>query len=146
MGWIVALVALAVLIPLNKRYKGKQKNKQVKTGVTLFILATAFTVGCGFAFTIIGRWFAAALMWVFEVFPAEATAALPVAVTVLVLLSASADVLYDRKADKTALGCFIVLPILLYLVVGGSLGVQGGDIVQQVNVQVAQWVRTTGGA
>jgi hypothetical protein len=145
MGWLVALPAMAVLYALNKRIKGKQKGRG-KAVVALFTLAVAAVVGCGLAYTFLGRWFAGILRWGAGLLPGDVSAAIPVAVTVLVLLWASADVLYDRVADRGAQICAVMLPTLLYLVVGGALGAQGGDVVHQVNTEMAAWVRQLGGA
>lgn len=150
MGFVVALPALAVLFVLNKRIKGKPKGKQAKASVAIFTLVVAFTVGCGIAYSFAGRWFASAVAWVAglvaDVSGSGIDRAAPLALTVLALLWATADVLYDRKADKGAQFSMIVLPTLLALVVGGQLGASGGNAVQAFFAQAHTLISQLGGA
>jgi uncharacterized membrane protein len=146
MGFVVALPALAVLIGLNKRIKGKPKNKQAKAGVALFTLVVAFAVGCGIAYTFLGRWGASAVSWLAGLAGSGIEHAAPLALTVLAILWATGDVLYDRKADKGAQFAVIVLPTLLALVVGGQLGASGGNAVNEFFVQAHSVVSQLGGA
>jgi uncharacterized membrane protein len=150
MGLIVALPAMAVLFVLNKRFKGKQKGKQRKATVAIFTLVVAFAVGCGIAFSFLGRWFAAFVTWLSHLLSSltnqHLTGPLTLALTVLALLWATADVMYDRKADKGAQFAVILLPTLLALVVGGQLGASGGNAVQTTFDQMFHLVGQMGGS
>lgn len=150
MGLVVALPALAVLFVLNKRIKGKPKGRQGKAAVAVFTLVIAFAVGCGIAYSFLGRWGASALSWVAGLLASFAGAgvenAVPLALTVLAILWATGDVLYDRTADKGAQFAVIVLPTLLALVVGGQLGASGGNAVSVFFTQAHSIVSQLGGA
>ena len=150
MGLVVALPALAVLFVLNKRIKGKPKGKQAKAAVAIGTLVIAFAVGCGIAYSFLGRWGASALSWSAGLLAGFAGSgvehAVPLALTVLAILWATGDVLYDRKADKGAQVAVIVLPTLLALVVGGQLGTSGGNAVEAFFAQAHTLVSQLGGA
>ncbi|MCP2340188.1 hypothetical protein [Actinomadura rupiterrae] len=143
-GLVVALPALLVLIALNKKHKGKPKNKLAKAIIGIAILLMAFTVGCGFAYSFVGRWAAAAVStaagWI------SAGGGLAIGLTVVGILWATADVMYDRKADKGAQGWLIVLPTLLALVVGGQMGATGGHAVAVFFDQAHTLLTRMGGA
>lgn len=162
MGLVVALPAMAVLFVLNKRFKGNGKGKRRKAGqethghgrrqaiVAMLTLLVAFAVGCGLAYSFVGRWFAAFVTWLSRGLSAltdqPLTAPIALALTVLALLWATADVLYDRKADKGAQVAVILLPTLLALMVGGALGASGGNAVQVSFDQMFHLVGQMGGS
>jgi hypothetical protein len=149
MGFIVALPCMAVLYVLNKRIKGKQKGKQPKAIVSIFTLLVAFAVGCGLAYSFAGRWFADLVSFggrfISSISHTHLTNAIALALTLLAILWASADVLYDRKADKGAQIAVVLLPTLLALVVGGQLGASGGNAVQTSFDQLFSLVGQMGG-
>ncbi|MFC5186995.1 hypothetical protein [Actinomadura harenae] len=126
-GLVVALPALLVLVALNKKHKGKPKNKLAKAVIAALVLLMAFTVGCGFAYSFVGRWIASGVSGLAHLIGAGG--GLAIGLTVVGILWATADVMYDRKADKGAQGWLIFLPTLLALVVGGQLGATGGQAV-----------------
>lgn len=150
MGWIVGIVCLAVLVGINKWVKGKggKRGKKVIALVTMFFAAAC---GCGFAYTVLGRWGAGFLSWATGTVagwfgePAVATA-LHIGLVALLVLCAAADIAYDRKADKGAQVAAVMLPTLLYLVIGGAMGQHGGEAVRMVNTEVASVITQLGGS
>ena len=145
-GWLIALPFLVALRVINKRFKGKG---QAKTAVSVVTMSVAFIAGCGLAFTFAGEWFAAALSFGARVagkVSPDLGAAIPIAATVLAVLVAVADLAYDRKADRGAQIAAVLMPTLLALVVGGSMGATGGEAVRTVNSSVTSFMSQLGGA
>jgi hypothetical protein len=96
-------------------------------------MVVALAAGCGLCFTFVGSWYATLISWsarmLGDIAGADLSWALPLALTLLMLGWAAGDILADRKADKGAQFAALVLPTLLVLVVGGTLGHTGGDAV-----------------
>lgn len=124
-GFAVALPALGLLYVINKRLK--VKGKALKTVVAVLTMVTAFAVGCGIAFTFLGQWVARGVAWL-ESFTGFGRG-VAVALTIVAVGIALADVLSDRKADRGAQFAAILAPTLLLLVAGGFLGTTGGGAV-----------------
>lgn len=147
MGWIVALPALVALYVINKRFKGKKKIKKVIAVVTMAVAAIA---GVGLVFTFIGVWTADLVAWaartITKLSGENFGIAIPLALTLLAVGIAAADIAFDKKADKGAQISAVFFPVLLALVVGGALHKTGGDAVHQVNQQMQVYMTRLGGS
>lgn len=153
MGWVVALPALATLWALNKKFRGKggKGRGKAKTIIALVTMGTAAVAGCGIAYTFAGRWLAGLVGWVSGTAAGVAgeagiAMAIPIAITVGLVLVAAADLAYDRVADKGAQIAVAVLPTMLFLVVGGALGETGGEAVRTVTTQMSTVIGQLGGS
>lgn len=148
MGWVVLLPTAAVWWVVNKKVNPHGRSASIVSIITMLLAAIA---GCGLAYTFAGRWIAAFVSWVGR-FLASLTgeagiaSGVAIAVTLLVLLIAVADIAYDKRADKGAQMSAFLMPTLLALVIGGSLGATGGGAVQEVTTNVATFVSQIGGA
>lgn len=146
MGWIVLLPAWAALFVISKRVNPRRGANVV----SILTMVVAFAAGLGLAYTFLGRWFAAVVGWVgataSNISGEDLSRGVPVALTLLVLLIAVADIAYDKKADKGALVSAMLLPTLLMLVVGGALGETGGDAVRTSYAQLATMMNQLGGS
>jgi uncharacterized membrane protein (DUF485 family) len=151
LGIVVALPATALLLVLNKKFKGKPKNKQFKMSISLAILLVAFVLGCGLAYCVLGHWIAAIISFGAGLLAAvlhqqEITSAVPFALALLAIGWATADVAFDRKADKGAQVSLIILPVLVCLMIGGSLGASGSNAVSVTFDRAFQLIGQMGGA
>lgn len=146
MGWIVALPALVALYVINKKFKGKGKAKKIIAIVTMVVAGLA---GVGLTFTFLGSWTATVVGWIgraiTDVSGDDLTRAVPLALTLLAILGAAADVAFDKKADKFAQFSMVLLPTLLVLVVGGALHKTGGGAVDSINQQARMFMTRLGG-
>lgn len=148
MGWVVLLPTAAVWWVVNKKVNPRGRSASAVSIITMLLAATA---GCGLAYTFAGRWIAAFVAWVGR-FLANLTgeagiaSGVAIAVTLLVLLVAVADIAYDKRADKGAQFSAFLMPTLVALVIGGSLGATGGGAVQEVTNNVASFMSQIGGA
>lgn len=148
MGWVVLLPTAAVWWVVNKKVNPRGRAASAVSIITMLLAAIA---GCGLAYTFAGRWLAAGVAWSGRVLAditgePGITSGIAIAVTLLVLLMAVADVAYDKRADNGAQISAFLMPTLLALVIGGSLGATGGDAVQQVTSNVAAFMGQIGGA
>lgn len=135
MGWLVALPTLAALYVINKRVNPRNRGRIIVAVITMLVAAAA---GCGLAYTFAGDWTAGAISWVGGFFHNNDTAAgLNIALVVLFGGIAVADIAFDRTADKGAQFAAIIMPTLLALVIGGSLGKTGGDAVKATRDHMA---------
>lgn len=148
MGWVVLLPTAAVWWVVNKKVNPRGRGASTVSIITMLLAAIA---GCGLAYTFAGRWIAAFVSW-FGRMLASLTgeggiaAGVAIAVTVALLLFAIADIAYDRRADKGAQFSAFLMPTMLALVIGGTLGQTGGGAVSSVTSQVAAFVSQMGGA
>lgn len=149
MGWVVLLPTAAVWWVVNR--KVNPRGGRGASAVSIITMLLAATAGCGLAYTFAGRWIAAFVSWVGR-FLADMTgeagiaAGVAIAATLLVLLIAVADIAYDKRADKGAQFSAFLMPTLLALVIGGSLGATGGGAVQEVTTNVSTFMGQIGGA
>lgn len=148
MGWIVLLPTAAVWWVVNKKVNPRGRSATAVSIITMLLAAIA---GCGLAYTFAGRWIAAAVAWVGRFLAnltgeAAIATGLAIAVTLLVLLIAVADIAYDKRADRGAQMSAFLMPTLLALVIGGSLGATGGGAVQEVTTNVSTFMSEIGGA
>lgn len=146
-GWIVALPALAVLYVINKRIKGKlNKGRDTVAVITMLV---AVIVGCGLAFTFVGKLLAGFVSGCGHLLNSmtgeNIGIAVPIALTLVWAGIAIADIAVDRQADKGAQWAAALMPTLLALVIGGTMGVSGSSAVSQVNTRVASFVTTNFG-
>jgi hypothetical protein len=148
MGWVVLLPTAAVWWVVNKRVNPHGKGASAVSVIAMLLAAVA---GCGLAYTFAGRWLAAGVAW-FGRFLANLTgeagiaSGIAIAVTLLVVFIAVADIAYDKKADRGAQMSAFLMPTLLALVIGGSLGATGGGAVQEVTANVSTFMSQIGGA
>ena len=146
MGWLVALSMAALLYVFNKRVNPRGRSTNAVAIITVII---AMGVGCGLAFTFVGRWIAGGISAIASgltnVTGESMTIAVPIAITIIAVGVAVADIAYDKKADSGAQFAAVLMPILLALVVGGAAGKTGGDAVRSVNVQIASVMTDFGG-
>lgn len=148
MGWVVLLPTAAVWWVVNRKVNPHGRGASAVSVITMLLAAIA---GCGLAYTFAGRWIAAAVAWLGR-FLANMTgeagiaSGIAIAVTLLVLLIAVADIAYDKKADRGAQMSAFFMPTLLALVIGGSLGATGGGAVQEVTTNVSTFMGQIGGA
>lgn len=146
MGWVVFIAALAMLYVFNKRVNPRRGQNAVAVATMLL----AGIAGCGMAFTFVGRWLAAIVSWAGRIaanLANEPGVALAVSIGVTLLMAgiAVADISFDKRADKGAQFAALLMPTLLAVVIGGSLGHTGGDAVRTVNTSVASFVTQLGG-
>jgi tellurite resistance protein TehA-like permease len=145
MGFVVALPALAALWVLMSRKLKKLKSKK---GFPVLIMAVALAAGVGLCFTFVGSGIAAGVALLVKLASSFTSADLswagPLAITLLFLGWAIGDIASDRKADKGAVFSALILPTLLVLVVGGSLGAVGGNAVQETFTQLQALVAHLG--
>lgn len=144
MGWLVALPTLAALYVINKRIKGKVRKPTLQDIVAVATMAVAALAGCGLVFTFFGDWTAGLVGWIAGFFHDRyASVGVALALVVIFVGIAVADIAFDRQADKGAQFAAIIMPTLLVLVIGGSLGNNGGGAVKSTRDQVAnvmlQW-------
>ncbi|TDD97680.1 hypothetical protein [Actinomadura rubrisoli] len=145
MGWVVLLAGLATLYVFNKRVNS-QRNAKAVAVITMLLAATA---GCGLAHTVVGKGVAGSVSFVGKgaadlADEPDLVLAVSVAVTIIMVGIAVADISFDKQADKGAQFAAVVMPTLLALVIGGSLGKTGGDAVETVNTKVAAFVSDLG--
>jgi lysylphosphatidylglycerol synthetase-like protein (DUF2156 family) len=148
MGWVVLLPTAAVWWVVHKKVNPRGRGASSVSILTMLLAAVA---GCGLAYTFAGRWVAAFVAWVGQVLAnitgeSGIASGAAVAVTLLVFLFAVADIAYDRRADRGAQFSAFLMPTLLALVIGGSLGETGGGAVQEVTTNVAAFMSQIGGA
>jgi energy-converting hydrogenase Eha subunit A len=151
LGIVVALPATALLLVLNKKFKGKPKNKHFKISISLAILLVSFVLGCGIAYCFLGHWIAAILSFLAGILSAifhqhEIAVAVPFALAILAIGWATADIAFDRKADKGAQISLIILPVLLCLMIGGQFGASGSNAVSVTFDQAFHLIGQMGGA
>jgi hypothetical protein len=134
MGLLVAIPAAALLWVINKRLKGRGRNRWLKDCIALITLTIAMAVGAGLAYSFVGRWAATALIWTTgfagNLAGVSLSKAVPLAFALIGVVWVVCDVAFDRVADKGAQAWTIVLPTLLALMVGGRMGATGGGAVQ----------------
>lgn len=135
MGWLVALPTLALLYLFNKKVNPRGKGQ---TAVSVLTMLIAFCAGCGLAYTFIGNWFAALVALVQKI-SGDGNVQLGIALGVAVLLVGTAvfDIAFDRVADMPAQMAALLMPTVLLLVIGGSLGQTGGAAVETTKVQLS---------
>ena len=148
MGWVVLLPTAVVWWVVNKRVNPNGRGAKAVSILTMVLAAIA---GCGLAYTFAGRWIAAGIDWFGHLLAnltgeASIAAGFAIAVTLFALLVAVADIAYDKKADRGAQFAAFVMPTLLALVIGGSLGQTGGGAVQEVTTNVSSFMSQIGGA
>jgi hypothetical protein len=145
MGWLVALPCLAVLFVLNKKGGGFRK-PQLRTAVQILKMLAAAGAGCGFVITFVGAWTAGGISS-FEGLFNDWHVALGISVALVIVAGGIAllDIAADRVADRPAQYMAMLLPTLLALVVGGSLGKTGGDAVHEARNRLSSVVMTIGG-
>lgn len=147
MGWVVLGAGLAMLYVFNKRVNPYGKGTKAVAIITMLLAAIA---GCGLAYTVGGKWIAGGIGFVGKGLAEVAhepnlVLAVSVTVTVVTVGVAVADISFDKKADKGAQFAAVLMPTLLALVIGGSMGKTGGDAVQTVNDRVGSIVKDLGG-
>ncbi|HEY0934643.1 MAG TPA: hypothetical protein VGD91_12975 [Trebonia sp.] len=147
MGWIVALPALVALYVINKRFKGKGKAKKA---IAITTMAVAAAAGVGLVFTFVGVLVADVVGWIAHgastLSGDNFAVAIPLAVTLLAIGIAVADIAFDKKADRGAQIAAVLFPTLLALVVGGALHKTGGAAVDQVHQQMQVYMTRLGGS
>jgi hypothetical protein len=141
MGWLVALPTVAALFVINKRVNPRNRGRVVVAVITMLV---SFGAGCGLAYTFVGQWTATFVSWLGSMLShfagSGAGEGLSIALTILFVGIAVADIAFDRTADKGAQFAAIVVPTLLLLVVGGALHKTGGDAVKATQTQLsAMW-------
>lgn len=138
MGWLVALPTLAALYVINKRVNPRNRGRVVVAVITMLV---SFGAGCGLAYTFAGQWIATFVSWVGTAlghFAGNGAAqGVSIALTVLLVGVAVADIAFDRTADRGAQFAAIIVPTLLLLVVGGALHKTGGDAVKTTQTQLS---------
>lgn len=147
MGWVVLLPTAAVWFVVSKRVRLRRGAAAVSVAVMLL----AAIAGCGFAYTFAGRWFAELVAWVGRILAnitgeGGIAGGIAVGFTLLLALTAVADIACDRRADRAAQVSAFLMPVALMLVVGGSLGDSGGAAVESVTSQVSAFFTQIGGA
>lgn len=148
MGWVVAIPAIAVWIVLNKRYRGKGRDK-VKVGISYTLMGVAAIAGCGLAMTFVGRMIGGLVGWGSEQLAslggdARIAFVIPFALAIAAILVAFADFWSDKEADGGAQFAMFILPVLLFLAVGGTLGAQGSEAVRTVNAEMSSIISEWG--
>ena len=148
MGWVVLLPTAAVWWVVNKKVNPHGKSASAVSILTMLLAAVA---GCGLAYTFAGRWIATVIAWFGRLLAnltgeASIATGLAIAVTLFALLAAVADIAYDKKADRGAQFAAFVMPTLVALVIGGSLGQTGGGAVHEVTTNVSSFMGQIGGA
>lgn len=149
MGWVVLLPTVALWWLVAKKINPRRPMLAMVVQVTTMVLA--WVAGCGLAFTFVGRFIASAVS-AFGGFLASITGeagvrpGIIIAVTLVTLGIAVIDVAQDRRADGGAQFSAFVMPTLLALAVGGTLGATGGSAVQQVTTHVSTLVAQIGGS
>jgi hypothetical protein len=133
---------------VNKKVNPRGRGASTVSIITMLLAAVA---GCGLAYTFAGRWVAAVVSWVGRILAnitgeGGVAAGVAIAVTLALLGFAIADIAYDRRADKGAQFSAFLMPTMLALVIGGTLGQTGGGAVSSVTSQVAAFVSQIGGA
>lgn len=147
MGWLVLLPAAGLLFVINKRVNPRGKGRDTVAVLTMLVAAIA---GCGLAATFLGRLFAALITWVGSMLSnitgeGGFATGLAIAVGILLVGIAVADIAFDRQADSGAQMAAILFPTVLALVVGGTMGATGGDAVQAVQAEMASFITQLGG-
>ncbi len=122
MSWAIMLTAFGLLFILARRKKGVPW--WLKAGVT-------FIAGASLAETAIGVWLAARVSDVVSIIPAN-PAYIIGGITLILLVLTVYDIGVDRKADKTALICLTILPVL-FLAGIGPLAETGAGLTQAVS-------------
>lgn len=148
MGWVVLLPTCAVWWVVNKKVNPRGRGASTVSIVTMILAAIA---GCGLAYTFVGRWVATAVAWVGRMLAnltgeTGIAAGVAIAITIGLLLFAAADIAYDKRADKGAQFSAFLMPTMLALVAGGTLGATGGDAVSQITANVSAFFTQMGGA
>lgn len=148
MGWVVLLPTAAVWWVVNKKVNPRGRGASAVSVITMLLAAIA---GCGLAYTFAGRWVATLVDWVGRMLAnltgeAGIAAGVAIAVTLFLLLFAVADIAYDKRADRGAQFSAFLMPTMLALVAGGTLGATGGDAVSQVTANVSTFFAQIGGA
>lgn len=148
MGWVVLLPTAAVWWVVNKKVNPHGKSASAVSILTMLLAAVA---GCGLAYTFAGRWIATGIAWAGRILAnltgeASIATGLAIAVTLFALLVAVADIAYDKKADRGAQFAAFMMPTLVALVIGGSLGATGGGAVHEVTTNVSSFMGQIGGA
>lgn len=134
MGWIVALPALAVLYVINKRVNPRGKSRDAVAVATIVI---AFIVGTGLTYTWVGSLVGWSVGWT-----GKLSTAIPLALAIVAVGSAAADIAYDRKADSVAQIAAVAFPILVALTIAGAMHHTGGNAVHATYMQMASFVTT----
>lgn len=148
MGWVVLLPTAAVWWVVNKKVNPRGRGASAVSVITMLLAAIA---GCGLAYTFAGRWIATLVGWAGRMLAnltgeAGIAAGVAIAVTLFLLLFAVADIAYDKRADRGAQFSAFLMPTMLALVAGGTLGATGGDAVSQVTANVSTFFAQIGGA
>jgi hypothetical protein len=147
MGWLVLLPALGLLYVINKKVNPRGRGRDAVAVITMVVAAVA---GCGLAATFLGRLFAALIGWVGSMLSnmtgeAGFATGLAIAIGILLVGIAVADIAFDRAADSGAQMSAVLFPTVVALVIGGTMGATGGDAVNAVQTEVASFLTQLGG-
>ncbi|REF00340.1 hypothetical protein [Thermomonospora umbrina] len=147
MGWLVLLPAAGLLFVINKRVNPKGRGRDAVAVLTMLVAVIA---GCGLAATFLGQWFAALISWSGNTMSNVTgeggfATGLAIAVAIILVGVAVADIAFDRVADNGAQMAAVLFPTVLALVVGGSMGATGGDAVTAVQAEMASFFSQLGG-
>ena len=71
---------------------------------------------------------------------------IPLCLAIIAVGVAAADIACDKKADKGAQAAAIMFPVLLALVIAGSMGHRGGNAVHQATKQLQAQITKLGGS
>lgn len=148
MGWVVLLPTAVVWWVVHKKVNPRGRGASAASIATMVLAAIA---GCGLAYTFAGRWVATLIGWGGRMLAnvtgeAGIATGFAIALTLAALLVAVADIAYDKRADRGAQFAAFMMPTLLALVAGGTLGATGGDAVSQITTNVSAFFTQIGGA
>jgi hypothetical protein len=132
------LPALALRYVINKRVNPRGKGQ---TAVSILVMLVSLIAGLGMAYTFLGDFLAWGIDWVSGMSTALQIG-IPLALTIVAVGVALADIAFDRRADNAAQFSAILAPTMLALVVAGSIGATGGNAVhdtyQRLHTQVVK--------
>ncbi|MGJ7908696.1 hypothetical protein ACOQFL_19690 [Actinopolyspora sp. H202] len=122
MSWAIMIVAFGLVAILWKR---KKANPWWLKSSLVFI------GGCSLADTALGAWLAARINEIVGIVPVNSSIVVGAATLLLIVLTVY-DIGIDRKADKTALICLVVLPVL-FLAGVGPLAEAGSGLTEAIS-------------